>query len=72
MWLSPQRRAHLSYTVAGVSRFPMFNVLETVFWNVLGCQGAPVTLIRGVEFSGVAFWRNSGPPRRNSQADSRR
>eukprot|EP00959_Pyramimonas_sp_CCMP1952_P359905 7535763-Pyramimonas_sp.AAC.1 len=35
-----------------------------------GCQGASVTLIRGVEVPGMAFRHDSGSSRRNSKITS--
>eukprot|EP00959_Pyramimonas_sp_CCMP1952_P356214 7460050-Pyramimonas_sp.AAC.1 len=34
------------------------------------CQGATITLVRGVEISAIVFWHDSGSPGRNSHVDS--
>eukprot|EP00959_Pyramimonas_sp_CCMP1952_P344257 7210259-Pyramimonas_sp.AAC.1 len=65
MWLAPNGRVHLSQKIATVVRVHMASVPRTQ-----ACEGAAVTLIRGVDVPRVAFWHDSGSSRRNCQVDS--
>eukprot|EP00959_Pyramimonas_sp_CCMP1952_P353622 7408826-Pyramimonas_sp.AAC.1 len=48
----------------------MISVPEIVTGQILDYAGVTVTLIRGVEMPGMAFWRDSGSTKRSSQVDS--
>eukprot|EP00959_Pyramimonas_sp_CCMP1952_P343715 7199761-Pyramimonas_sp.AAC.1 len=48
----------------------MANIPEMCFGMIRQCQGATITLIRGVEVPGIVFWHGSGSSGRNNQVDS--
>eukprot|EP00959_Pyramimonas_sp_CCMP1952_P206167 4311480-Pyramimonas_sp.AAC.1 len=43
--------------------------MQWCFGRTQDYKGAAVTLIRGVAVPGMAFWHDSGSPRRNTQVD---
>eukprot|EP00959_Pyramimonas_sp_CCMP1952_P321541 6728451-Pyramimonas_sp.AAC.1 len=67
MWLAPSRRAR---SLHGSRAAPFQHVVLALAPRIFllnGCQGATVMLSRGAEVQGIAFWRDSGSPRRNGE-----
>eukprot|EP00959_Pyramimonas_sp_CCMP1952_P318738 6669303-Pyramimonas_sp.AAC.1 len=70
MCLSPTRRTHAFQHVSKVPLRAWLAYQKGGLGTIQDCQGAAVTLIRGVEVNRMVFWHGSGSSGRYSQVDS--